>query len=84
MLAAAVRFTLLPVGTGTRLGDNVDIVDASGLSADLILAAFREESDGHLLIDRAPCSRFETRRVRLVVDSLLCPDIAGSSSIGRD
>jgi hypothetical protein len=64
MLASSIGCSLLPVGTGTRLTDDVDFVSVSRPGSHLIPTAFFEQRNRHFLGDGSPRSGIEIVALR--------------------
>jgi len=85
MLAAALGSPLLPVWTGTRLADDIDVVAVPGRGRYLVPAAFREQRDVHRFVDSASGSWLESILLcRLLGNDHPIADIASLPTVRSD
>jgi hypothetical protein len=75
----------LPVGTGTRLADDVDFVPVAGCGLYLVAATFREERDVHRFVDGTLGTRLEViLRMCALIDDQPVANVACSAPVRSD
>ena len=85
VLAAALGRSLLPVGAGTRLVDDVDFVPITGRGLNLVVTTFREERDVHRFVDGTLRAWLEIILwVWVIVDDQPVADVARPATVRSD